>query len=107
MFQIIPRRYSGRGFDLIFWPRPYFTRIQNFLDPYGIELKKEVLLDENYGAIDVKGQIRWGTKKYEEMNIISEPFLIKALAENFDKNSCITANLSKSVFFVWKSLCEN
>lgn len=109
-YQIIPRRYKGRGFfSLVYWPRPYFTRINDLLEPYGIELKKEVLLDENYVKLDVKGQIYWGgsMEKKEIFQIISEPFLIRALALNFDKKSIITTLLSDQFFIYANRFIKN
>jgi len=100
-YQIIPRRYRGKDFfGTVYWPRPYFTRINKLLNPYGIELKKEVLLDESSVELDIRQQIRWGGNLgiEEERADISEPFLIKASAVNFNPESVITSQLSDQFF---------
>lgn len=108
-YQIVPRRYRGRdNFGTVYWPRPYFTRINELLDPYGIELKKEVLLDENSIELDIKGQIRWGGNLgiMEKTTDTSEPFLIKASAVNFNKDSLITSQLSDQFFIFGNRLVK-
>jgi hypothetical protein len=95
------RKYSGRAYSVSYWPQPQFSRIDELLAPYGIELVREVLFDQSKAPMDTREQIRWGAyKRWEKRSPDAQPFIIRAIPANYDKQSPITAQLS-DILFIW------
>jgi ABC-type uncharacterized transport system involved in gliding motility auxiliary subunit len=93
------RQYSGRGLAPVYWPAPQFPRVNELLKPYGIELKREILMDQTKSDRAVEGQIRWGAYLKEKVTqSVALPFFIRAIASQFDAASPITAFLSDLLF---------
>ena len=100
-YKMQARKYSGRAYEISYWPQPQFSRIGELLSPYGIELVNEIFFDQSKAPIDTSEQIRWGAyKKMEKRAPDAQPFIIRAIPSNFDKSSPITSRLS-DVLFIW------
>ncbi|MBK8576659.1 MAG: GldG family protein [Elusimicrobia bacterium] len=100
-YRMQARKYPGHAYALVYWPQPQFSRINEFLEFYGVELVKEVFLDQSKAPTASREQINWGAYRKEEMRAPdAQPFLIRAIAENFAKNSPVTARLS-DLLFIW------
>jgi hypothetical protein len=95
------RKYSGRGYAAVYWPQPQFSRINELLSPYGIELVLEVFFDQSKASIETNEQIRWGTyKRRDKRAPDAQPFIVRAVPADYDKQSAITARLS-DILFIW------
>ena len=100
-FKMQARKYSGRAYEIAYWPQPQFSRVNELLEPYGIELAREVFFDQSKAPMDTKEQLRWGAyKRYEKRAPDAQPFIIRAIAPNFDAKSPITSRLS-DILFIW------
>lgn len=100
-YRMQARKYPGHAYAMVYWPQPQFSRINEFLEPYGVELVKEVFLDQSKAPTASHEQINWGAYRKEERRAPeAQPFLIRAIPENFAKDSPITAQLS-DLLFVW------
>lgn len=100
-YKMQTRKYSGRAYELAYWPQNQFSRINELLNPYGIELIEEIFLDQSKAPIDTREQIRWGAyKKYDKRSPDAQPFIIRAIPENYNSESAITKGLS-DILFIW------
>jgi hypothetical protein len=100
-YRMQARKYPGHAYSLVYWPQPQFSRINEFLEPYGVELVSEVFLDQSKAPMASREQINWGAYRKEEKRAPdAQPFLIRAVPENFSKESPVTARLS-DLLFIW------
>ena len=100
-YRMQARKYPGHAYSLVYWPQPQFSRINEFLEPYGVELVSEVFLDQSKAPVASREQINWGAYRKEEKRAPdAQPFLIRAVPENFSKESPVTARLS-DLLFIW------
>jgi len=99
-YNIQQRQYSGRGFRTVYWPQPQYVDINHYLDIIGVDLRKEVLMDEERSNLELEMQInRMAVREYEDQEV-AKPFLIRAVPPNFSRSSPITANLG-DLLFIW------
>ncbi len=100
-YRMQARKYPGHAYSMVYWPQPQFSRINEFLEPYGVELVSEVFLDQSKAPVASREQINWGAYRKEEKRAPdAQPFLIRAVPENFSKESPVTARLS-DLLFIW------
>jgi ABC-type uncharacterized transport system involved in gliding motility auxiliary subunit len=100
-YRMQARKYPGHAYAMVYWPQPQFSRINEFLEPYGVELVKEVFLDQSKAPMAAREQINWGAYRKEQKRAPdAQPFLVRAVPENFAKDSPITARLS-DVLLIW------
>lgn len=98
-FNIQSRQYRGRGFDFVYWPAPQSPDVETWYYPdLGIELVREVLFDAVHTKIELPSQVnRTSRRDFQDMRL-AKPFLIRALASNFDHDSRITRTLGDQAF---------
>jgi len=99
-FNIQQRQYSGRGFLTVYWPQPQYMDLNNYLNLIGVDLKREVLMDEIQSAMPLEMQInRLALREYENQ-AVSKPFLIRAIPPGFSRESPVTSRLG-DLLFIW------
>jgi len=95
------RKYSGHAYKVAYWPQPQHSRINELLEPYGIRLVEEVFLDQSKAPMDFREQLQWGAyKKTHRRAPDAQPFIIRAVPVNFNKDISITSHLS-DILFIW------
>ena len=105
-FNMQARQYRGRGFDFVHWPQPQTPDLDRFYLPdLGIEMVRDVLFDELSLAIDDRAQVSEESRRGFEQMSSSLPFVIRASAGSFDRESTITRGLGDQAF-VWASRFE-
>ncbi len=98
-FNIQSRQYRGRGFDFVYWPQPQSPDVETWYYPdLGIDMIREVLFDAVHTKIELPSQVnRTSRREFQEMRL-AKPFLIRALASNFDRESRVTRTLGDQAF---------
>jgi hypothetical protein len=100
-FNMQVRKYSGLAYEVSYWPGPQFIRINELLEPYGIELVREVFFDQSKASIQTREQVRWGAyKKVGRTAPDAQPFIIRTVPSNYSAQSPITSRLS-DILFIW------
>jgi len=95
------RKYPGGAYGMVYWPQPQFSRVNELLRPYGIELVKEIFFDQSKAAIESSERIYWGAYRKESMSSPdAQPFIIRAVPLGFDRSSPVTSHLS-DILFIW------
>ena len=93
------RQYPGRNFDMVYWPQPQFPDIDDLYYPdIGIKATREVLFDDLKTRIALDSQVHRGAQKELKPMESALPFLIRASAANYAKDSPITRNLGDQAF---------
>ncbi len=94
------RRLGKDRLELAHWPRPQFADLERgWFAAIGAPLAKEVLCDASSAAMDVGSELEARDPNSSnvrglELASSTQPFQIRALPENFDAHSAITAGLS-------------
>ncbi len=85
-FVIQSRQFSGDTFRMAYWPQPQVADLERFYLPeLGAELVHEVVFDDVRAAMAIESQVRQSQQEREYGEQVSAlPFLIRALASNFD-----------------------
>lgn len=90
-FNMQSRQYRGAGFKMVYWPQPQVADIHlTYFPDLGIELVHEVLFDELKLALPLETQVNRDAehRDYEEQTS-ALPFLIRAVAANFDRTTSL------------------
>lgn len=99
-YNIQQRQYRGRGFQTVYWPQPQYIDMNDWLGLFGVNIEKEVFMDEVQTQLDLEMQInRLAVREYEDQ-AVAKPFLVRAINPNFSQVSPITANLG-DLLFIW------
>ncbi|MFC1474505.1 Gldg family protein [bacterium] len=97
-FNIQQRQYSGRGFQTVYWPQPQYMDLNNYLDLIGVNLVREVFMDEVQTAMALEMQInRLAVREYEDQ-AVAKPFLIRAIPPNYSQDSPVTSRMGDLLF---------
>ena len=99
-FNIQQRQYRGNGFQTVYWPQPQFQDFDRFSKLYGIEQVREVLFDRTQSHLDLETQVnRTAVREYDAQQV-ALPFLIRAVAPNYARESALTRHLG-DLLFIW------
>ncbi|HKB16498.1 MAG TPA: hypothetical protein VKF62_10545, partial [Planctomycetota bacterium] len=103
-FNVQARQYRGTGFKVVYWPQPQWPDLDLLYFPdLGVELPREVLFDELKTRIAGEAQVNRAYARPDlEVQTSALPFLIRASAANFSRDSSITRDLGDQAF-VWGS----
>jgi hypothetical protein len=101
-FNVQARQYRGSGYKLVYWPQPQFPDVDLLYFPdLGIEMVREVLFDELKTRIAAETQVNRAYARPDlEVQTSALPFLLRASAANFSKDSAVTRSLGDQAF-VW------
>ncbi|MCI0589611.1 MAG: GldG family protein [Planctomycetes bacterium] len=99
-FNVQARQFRGTGFKLVYWPQPQFPDVDLLYFPdLGIEVVREVLFDELKTRIAGEAQVNRSYARPDlEVQTSALPFLIRASAANFSKDSPLTRELGDQAF---------
>ncbi|MEE2725430.1 MAG: Gldg family protein [Candidatus Latescibacterota bacterium] len=99
-FNIQQRQYRGNGFQTVYWPQPQFQDFDRFSRLYGVEQVREVLFDRTQSHLDLETQVnRTAVREYDAQQV-ALPFLIRAVAPNYRRQSALTRHLG-DLLFIW------
>ena len=99
-FNIQQRQYRGNGFQTVYWPQPQFQDFDRFSQLYGVEQVREVLFDRTQSHLDLETQVnRTAVREYDAQQV-ALPFLIRAVAPNYRRQSALTRHLG-DLLFIW------
>ncbi|HRP62364.1 MAG TPA: Gldg family protein [Phycisphaerales bacterium] len=99
-FNMQSRQYRGAGFKMVYWPQPQVADVHlTYFPDLGIELVHEVLFDELKLALPLETQVNRDAehRDYEEQTS-ALPFLIRAVAANFDRTTSIMRGVGDQAF---------
>ncbi len=98
-FVIQPQQFRGANFDFVYWPRPQNPDLETYYLPEtGLELVREVLLDRESLAVDLESQVNATERRDFRTMRTALPFLVRAAASRFDRESPVTAALGDQAF---------
>jgi hypothetical protein len=99
-FVIRPQQFRGRDFEVVHWPEPQTADVDQLYFPdLGVELARDVLLDERMGTLRLETQVARSDGRREwERQEQALPFLVRAVGANFDTESPISRGLSDQLF---------
>ena len=99
-FNIQQRQYRGTGFGTVHWPQPQFQDFDRYLQLFGVEQAREVLMDRSRHHLELDTQVnRTAVREYDPQRV-ALPFLIRALGANHSRSSPVTARLG-DLLFIW------
>jgi hypothetical protein len=103
-FNIQSRQYRGKDFKMVYWPQPQSPDVERYYFPeIGIDLVREVLFDELKTHITTDTQVNRSAIRPEfDKQASALPFLVRAAAANFSKDSPITGGVGDQAF-IWGS----
>ncbi len=98
-FNIQSRQHRGAGLEFVYWPQPQSPDVEEFYFPdLGLLLVREVLCDAASLPIDLESQVdRSGRREFATMHL-AKPFLIRALAADFARDSLVMRGLGDQAF---------
>ena len=106
-FNIQQRQYRGGSFETVYWPQPQYQDFNQYLEPLGIAQTREVLMDQTRSRLALETQInRRAVREYEAQEV-ALPFLIRAVAPNFNPQLAITRQLGDQLFIWGNRLVAN
>lgn len=96
-FGVRPRRMQAAGLALSMRPEPWFADVDRLYFPsIGIELVREVLLDEQHGTAEVATEIEREAGRFETIrDRMTSPLVVRATPSGFDRSSPIARGLSE------------
>ena len=94
----IQRQYRGNGFQTVYWPQPQFQDFDRFSRLYGVEQMREVLFDRTQSHLDLETQVN--RTAVRDATLSRLPFLIRAVAPNYRRQSALTRHLG-DLLFIW------
>ncbi|MBI4881054.1 MAG: Gldg family protein [Planctomycetes bacterium] len=98
-FNIQSRQHLGADLEFAYWPQPQSPDVEEFYFPdLGLQLVREVLFDAVSMPIDLESQVDRSARREFAFMHIAKPFLIRALAADFSRDSLITRNLGDQAF---------
>jgi hypothetical protein len=98
-FVMQSRQYPGASFKMVYWPQPQFPDIDELYYPeIGIKPTRQVLFDDLKTRIELESQVHRGAQKELKPMESALPFLVRASAANFAKDSLITKDLGDQAF---------
>ncbi len=99
-FNIQQRQYRGTGFGTVHWPQPQFQDFDRYLELFGVEQVREVLMDRSRHHLELATQVnRTAVREYDPQRV-ALPFLIRALGANHSSSSPVTGRLG-DLLFIW------
>ena len=99
-FNIQQRQYRGTGFGTVHWPQPQFQDFDRYLELFGVEQVREVLMDRSRHHLELDTQVnRTAVREYDPQRV-ALPFLIRALGANHSRSSPVTGRLG-DLLFIW------
>jgi hypothetical protein len=98
-FVVQSRQYRGRSFDVVFWPAPQSPDVEIHYFPWlGATLVRQPLFDELKTRYVLESQIKRSAQREFSGQETSQPFLIRASAQNFAADSPVTRRLGDQAF---------
>ena len=100
-FNIQQRQYRGTGFGTVHWPQPQFQDFDRYLELFGVEQVREVLMDRSRHHLELDTQVnRTAAVREYDPQRVALPFLIRALGANHTRSSPMTGRLG-DLLFIW------
>jgi hypothetical protein len=99
-FNIQQRQYRGTGFGTVHWPQPQFQDFDRYLQLFGVEQVREVLMDRTRHHLELATQVNRSAVREYDPQRVALPFLIRAVGANFAADSPLTHNLGDQLF-IW------
>ena len=82
------------------WPQPQFQDFDRYLELFGVEQVREVLMDRSRHHLELDTQVnRTAVREYDPQRV-ALPFLIRALGANHSSSSPVTGRLG-DLLFIW------
>jgi len=96
-FGVRPRRMQAGGLALSVGPEPWFPDVDRLYFPsIGIELVREVLLDEQHGSTEVSTEIERGGGRFERIrDRMTSPLVVRVTPSDFDLASPAARGISE------------
>ncbi|HEV8111623.1 MAG TPA: Gldg family protein [Planctomycetota bacterium] len=96
-FDVRSRRTYDSGMALALWPQPQFADVDRVYFPtIGIELVRDLVLDELHGTDEVATQVESRPGRFEIVRErAASPLFVRAVAEGFDPASPILRGISE------------
>jgi hypothetical protein len=93
------RRTLASGMRLALWPEPQYDDLDRlYLPTLGVDLAREIVLDDLYGTADVVTQVEREPARFQDVRErAASPLFVRAVPEGFDRDSPIVRGISELV----------
>lgn len=93
------RRTLASGMRLALWPEPQYDDLDRLYFPkLGVDLARDLVLDDLYGTADVATQVEREPERFQEVRErAASPLFVRAVPEGFDRSSPVVRGISELV----------